>query len=379
MRSTSPLPLLGARTPASFMREFWQKEALLIRQALPGFKGFFDRAQLFALAARDDVETRIVVRHGARWEFEQGPFQPKRLKALPARGWTLLVQGVNLVDARADRLLRRFSFIPYARLDDLMVSYAAPGGGVGPHFDSYDVFLLQGSGRRRWRYGRQDNLALKPDLPIKILRSFAPQFQALLAPGDMLYLPPAFAHDGVALDACTTYSIGFRTASHDELAHAYLDFLHDELAIEGRYADPDLRPTGAPARIGPTMQRRMGAALRGIAWDARRVARFIGCYLSEPKAHVVFDPPEKPLSLRAFATLVGKRGVALDRRAQLLYDAQMFYLNGETIEPPASARALLSAFADQRALSARESAGTPVELLRLLYDWYQHGFLDIAG
>ena len=143
------------------------------------------------------------------------------------------MQGVNLHDDATDALMRAFAFVPYARLDDVMVSYAAPGGGVGPHFDAYDVFLLQGTGRRRWRYGRQRDLALVPDLPLKILRRFAPTEDAVLGPGDMLYLPPQYAHDGVAVDACTTYSIGFRAPAYEELAQHFLDALRDRVALAG--------------------------------------------------------------------------------------------------------------------------------------------------
>src|SRR5262252_1131975 len=219
--------LLGGRTPAVFLRRYWQKDALLIRAALPGFAGVLSARQLAALAMRDDVESRLVVRDGSRWSLTHGPFRRSDLRALPPRDWTLLVQGVNLHHRDADALLRRFDFVPFARLDDLMVSVAAPGGGVGSHFDSYDVFLLQGPGRRRWRYGRQRDLAVRPGLPLKILKKFAPRHRAVLGPGDMLYLPPSFAHEGVAIEPCMTYSIGFRAPAANELAVAFLDWLRD--------------------------------------------------------------------------------------------------------------------------------------------------------
>ena len=281
MRSVdaSTRTLLGGHAPATFLRRYWQKEARLVRDAVPGFAGLFSRKALFDLAGRDDVESRLVVRGRGTWTMEHGPFRRARFSALPATGWTLLVQGVNLHSDAADALLRRFAFLPYARLDDLMVSYAAPGGGVGPHFDSYDVFLLQGEGRRRWRYGRQADLSLKAGLPVKILRRFTPQQDAVLAPGDMLYLPPSYAHDGVAVDACTTYSIGFRAPSHNEIAQAFLDHLRDELALEGRYADPDLEASGrtrthrrvdaTPGRghpaTNPMGPRSRGALSRGLS------------------------------------------------------------------------------------------------------------------
>ncbi|MEO8344335.1 MAG: cupin domain-containing protein [Betaproteobacteria bacterium] len=370
--------LLGGHPPSAFLRRFWQKEPLLVRGAVPGFAGLFTREELFALAGRDDVESRLIVRNGSRWTLDHGPFRKAHFKTLPATRWTLLVQGVNLHSDAADALLRRFAFAPYARLDDLMVSYAAPGGGVGPHFDSYDVFLLQGQGHRRWQYGRQDDLALKAGLPVKILRNFAPQFDAVLTPGDMLYLPPSCAHDGVAVGPCTTYSIGFRAASFDEFGQGFLDHLRDHLALTGRYADPGLKSSDEPARIGKAMQKRVDSALRKIQWDARATARFLGTYLSEPKQDVVFDRPRPRISPAAFAKAVARRGVALDRRTQWLYDDDTIYVNGETAPWPPGERGLLAALANGRALSAAQAASLAATELAFLYDGYSHGFLHVS-
>jgi 50S ribosomal protein L16 3-hydroxylase len=370
--------LLGGHAPAGFLRRYWQKDAHLVRGAVPGFAGLFTRDQLVALAGRDNVESRLVVRGRNRWTLEHGPFRRTDFKALPATGWTLLVQGANLHSDAADRLLRRFAFIPFARLDDLMVSYAAPGGGVGPHFDSYDVFLLQGDGRRRWRYGRQDDLALRPGLPVKILRTFTPQHDVVLAAGDMLYLPPDFAHDGVAVDACTTYSIGFRAASHTEFAQAFLDHLRDELVLDGRYADPDLRTCVEPARLGAIMQRRVDSALRGIRWNKAATARFLGTMLSEPKPDVWFDAPAAPLSRAAFARAIARRGVTLDRRTQWLYDDDAMYVNGEASPWPEGDRRTLAALANARGLAPPDVASLSPDAIRFLHDGYRHGFLHAA-
>ncbi|MCC6870433.1 MAG: cupin domain-containing protein, partial [Burkholderiales bacterium] len=322
-------PLLGDRTPRAFLAGYWQRKALLVRAALPGFTGIFTRQELFALASRDDVESRLVVREGAHYTLEHGPFRRADFKSLPARGWTLLVQGVNLHDDRADALLRRFAFVPYARLDDLMVSYAVPGGGVGPHFDSYDVFLLQGFGRRRWRYGRQRDLGLRPRLPVKILRRFTPRHDAILDPGDLLYLPPAYAHDGVAVDECTTYSIGFRAAADVEIAQAFLDHWRDRVELPDRYADPGLAPAAQPARIPVALQKHVATALARLTFDDAFVTRFLGAMLSDPKAQVYFEPPAAPLTPRAFTTAIRRHGVRLDRRTQWLYDDDALYVNGE--------------------------------------------------
>ena len=377
-RPSARSALLGQRTPRGFLASHWHKQALLVRAALPGFAGLFTRDDLLALAGRDDVESRLVVRDGARYTLAHGPFRRADFRTLPARGWTLLVQGVNLHSAEADALLRRFAFLPYARLDDLMVSYAVEGGGVGPHFDSYDVFLLQGFGRRRWRYGRQDDLSLRPGLPVKILRRFTPQHDEVLAPGDLLYLPPAYAHDGVAVDACTTYSIGFRAAAHTELAQAFLDFLRDRIDLPGRYADPDLRPAREPARIGAAMQRRVGRALAAVRWDRATVERFLGTMLSEPKPSVFFTPPARPLARAAFAVALRRRGLALDRRTQWLYDDACVYVNGEAHDWPAGPRAPLAALANARALSARQAASLSAAQVALVHESYRHGYAHLA-
>ena len=348
-----------------------------MRDAMPGFGPPLARDALFALAARDDVQSRLVQRTRNGYVQDDGPFRKATLERLPARNWTLLVQGVNLHVEAADALLRRFAFVPYARLDDLMVSYAVPGGGVGPHFDSYDVFLLQASGRRRWRYGRQRDLRLVPGLPLKILAHFAPAHDATLRPGDLLYLPPDYAHDGVAVDACMTCSIGFRAPTYQELALAFVDHLRDELDIPGRYADPGLRPARTPARIDEAMQRRVVKALSAIRFDADDIARFLGRYLSDPKPDVVFAKGGRR-SRSAFARLAARRGVRLDRRTQLLYDDDRLYINGEDVAMPASGAQALRELADRRAIPGATCAALPEAAVDLLYAWQRHGFLDSA-
>jgi 50S ribosomal protein L16 3-hydroxylase len=367
--------LLGGLSAVRFLRRFWQKEALLVRNAIGSFRGPFSAADLFGFARRDDVESRIVVRDGRNWSLADGPFRRSDFTALPARNWTLLVQGVNLVSVEADALLRRFAFLPYARLDDLMVSYAAPGGGVGPHVDSYDVFLLQGFGRRRWRYGRQTDVALRPRLPLRILRRFAPQRAEVLAGGDLLYLPPQYAHEGVAIEACTTYSIGFRAASVQEVAAAFLDFLRDDLDLAGRYADPDLAPGSEPARIDGAMRRRYERMLKRVRWSGKEIERFVGCWLSEPKPSVSFDPPNAPLSRSAFTARAGRRGIRLDTRTQLLYDPTHLYVNGAALRWPAGGASTLRQLANARALTPRAAGAAHPQASTILYTWYRDGYL----
>jgi len=367
--------LLGGATAARFLRRYWQKRALLIRRAMPQLGSIVAWSDLVALAGRDDVESRLVLREGRRWTLAHGPFARADLRRLPERNWTLLVQGLNLHVAAADALLRRFSFIPFARLDDVMVSHAAPGGGVGPHFDSYDVFLLQGAGRRRWRISRQRDLELKPGLPLKILARFRPQHECVLERGDMLYLPPEVAHDGVAIEACMTYSIGFRAPSAQDLGTGFFDWLRDRMALDGRYRDPRLAASLEPARIGRDLQDYAVRALAALTWDERSIARFLGEYLTEPKPAVTFAPPRRPLALSSFAARAAKRGLRLDSRTQLLYDRAHLFINGDTTDPPARAWPTLRRLANARGLPRG-----PVEreAVRLLYRWYRDGFVQFG-
>ncbi len=386
--------LLRGATAARFFARYWQQRPLLIRRAIDGFRGILSWRESIGLAMRDDVESRLVVRERGRWTLVHGPFRRRDFRALPERNWTLLIQGVNLHvpaadallrrfsfvpyarldDLMVDALLRRFSFVPYARLDDLMVSYAAPGGGVGPHFDSYDVFLLQGEGRRRWRLSRQRDLALEPDLPLKILARFRPDSETVLDPGDMLYLPPGVAHDGVAIAACTTYSIGFRAPSAQELGTAFLDWLRDRIALDGRYRDPGLAPARAPARIARALSDYAASALSELAWDDRAVSRFVGAYLTEPKPAVAFAPPRRALGRRAFTARAARRGVRLDSRTQLLYDARNLFINGAVLDRPARGWAAIRRLANARQLPADDvDAG----VANLLYPWYRDGFVHL--
>ncbi len=359
------------------MRTHWQKQPWLVRQAIPAFEGPLSRRELFALAMRDDVESRLVQRQGRGWSLTPGPFTRAMLRGLPERNWSLLVQGVNLHVPAADALLRRFDFVPYARLDDLMVSYAAPGGGVGPHIDAYDVFLLQGFGRRRWQYGLQRDTQCREGLPLRVLRRFTPEHDAVLGPGDMLYLPPEYAHDGVALDACTTYSIGFRAPSTREVVQGFLDYLHDHLAPAGRYRDPELMPTSAPARIAPKMQGQITRMLRELRWNAQDVRRFTGEWLTEPKANVFFDSPSADLTRNGFTRRARREGIHLDPRTQMLYDATSVYINGMTLDA-SGLGSEVTALADHRRLAADAVACADAISLRHFYDWYVQGYVRLG-
>jgi 50S ribosomal protein L16 3-hydroxylase len=365
----------GGPTAAAFLRRHWQKAPLFARGALADCAGMVQREALLALAQRDDLESRLVQRAGERWHVRHGPFRPRDFARLPRTGWTLLVQEVNHALPATQKLLERFAFIPYARLDDLMVSYAPPGGGVGPHFDSYDVFLLQGEGRRRWRASRQRDLALVEGAPLKILRRFRPDREWITHPGDLLYLPPRFAHDGVALEDCITYSIGFRAPGAQELAARFLEFLQDDLQLEGLYEDPGLRPARHPAWLDDALVRRMLAMLRRIRWSDGDAVRFLGRYLTEPKSHVVFTRPPRPLGQNAFWARAARSGVRLTGPTRMLFRGGTIFINGEAHRPGARAAGRLSRLADRRSLPG---ARFDPETARLLYRWYRAGYIVLS-
>lgn len=358
--------LLGGLSPKDFLRRHWQKRPLVVRRALPPTFDVLSTKALFALAERDEVESRLVQCRAGRWRVTHGPLQRRRLREAGTRGWTLLVNGVNHHVRGAERLLRRFSFLPQARLDDVMVSYAVPGGGVGPHFDSYDVFLVQGGGRRRWRLASPRRFRTVAGAPLKLIEDFRADEEHVLDPGDLLYLPPGWGHDGVAVDACFTYSVGARAPAGAELAAGFLDHLHERGLPDATFRDPELRPSRHPARIGADMLGFAQAHLERVRWGRGDVADFLGRYLSTPKPGVTF---------RANA---GKGPmVVLDPRTQLLYAGRRFFINGESFVPAPGQRAALARLADRRsapaALLARAGLGA------LIGEWRRAGYLSLGA
>ncbi|HTH72976.1 MAG TPA: cupin domain-containing protein [Trinickia sp.] len=379
-------PLLGGLTPAQFMRRYWQKKPLLIRGAMPELEPPLSREALFELAQSDDAESRLVSHLRGRWRLDHGPFDADEIPSLKRREWTLLVQGVDLHDDRARALLDRFRFIPDARLDDLMISYATDGGGVGPHFDSYDVFLLQVQGKRRWRISTQRDLTLQPGLPLKVLQHFEPEQEFLLEPGDMLYLPPHVAHDGVAQGECMTCSIGFRAPSANELIGQFLYYLGErgELARspagERLYRDPHQSAVAHPAALPPALVAELGAILARVRWTERDIVSFLGSYLSEPKSHVVFDSPDRPLGEAAFVRAAQGSGVRLDNRTTLLYGARTYFINGEESALPRKRKWLLE-LADARRIDGKRfvTLSPDPSMTALLHEWYRAGWVRVGA
>jgi len=366
-----PCTVLGGLTPAHFMRRHWQQRPLLVRQALVDAAPL-ERRALFALAAQEEVESRLVVREGARWRLEHGPFTRRRLPPLKQPGWTLLVQGVDLHVEAARRLLDQFDFMPAARLDDLMISYASDRGGVGAHLDSYDVFLLQARGRRRWRWGRVARPQWRDDVPLKLLAQFDPTHDEVLGPGDLLYLPPGWGHDGTAVGGdCMTCSIGFRSPSRGELVRELLPRIADALAVNARlYRDPAHPATATPGALPPALIDFAQQAVQRALRDRAAVRDALGGWLSEPKPQVWFERG---------ARLTPGQAVRLDRRTRMLYDRQRVYINGESLRCGGPQGRLLRRLADRRRLSAAEWQAADANTRATLTAWTAAGWLHDAG
>ncbi|UNT11930.1 cupin domain-containing protein [Pseudomonas sp. I3-I5] len=286
MNPDTPLQLLGGITAREFMRDYWQKKPLLVRQAFPDFISPIDPDELAGLALEDEVESRIVLEHGAHpWEMRRGPFNEDTFAELLEKDWTLLVQAVDQFVPEVAELLENFRFLPSWRIDDVMISFATPGGSVGPHFDNYDVFLLQGHGQRNWKIGQMcdSDSALLEHSDLRILADFEQSDEWTLEPGDMLYLPPRLAHYGVAVDDCLTYSVGFRAPSAAEVLTHFTDFLGQFLPDEERYSDADAQPVSDPHQIQHDALDRLKALLDKHMGDKDLLLTWFGQFMTEPR------------------------------------------------------------------------------------------------
>lgn len=366
-----PLRWLGDLTAAQFMRRHWQRRPLLVRQAFP-VADWLSRRQLFKLASLDALSARLIQRDGRCWQVSHGPFKPRDLPATSLPRWTLLVQGVDTCMPAARALLDHFRFVPEARLDDLMVSWASDGGGVGPHLDSYDVFLLQLHGRRRWRIGPTHDERLRAGLPLKILRHFVPTEDWVLEPGDMLYLPPRWGHDGVAVGECMTASVGFRAPSSRELARELLLRVadaHEELP-DRLYRDAGAVASIQPGAVPPAMQAFADRSVRRLLASPNQLARALGEYLTEPKPQLWFT---------ASAATSLSNGVTLAPGSRMMYDMHHVFMNGESLRASGRDALLMRQLADQRSLDADSCRRGSAAARKLLAEWLAQGWLLPRG
>lgn len=324
--------------PAAFLATHWQRSPLLICNPWDDWECPIEPDELAGLACEPEVESRLIVQQSPEnWTLEQGPFDPDRFADLGAQPWTLLVQAVDHHVPEVAALLSQFRFVPDWRIDDVMISFATTGGGVGPHFDQYDVFLIQGRGRRRWRIGQHcdDATPLRQHADLKLLARFDEQAVYDLGPGDILYVPPGVAHDGIALDDdCMTLSIGFRAPSRAELITGWSDHVLDGMGEDDRYSDPMLPLQTHPGEItGEALERLQAMVLEKMA-DRGEFARWFGQFNSAPKYPDMDWSPEVPLTM-AEVREAAKRGRVLRNFASRFVfvrdgEGLVLFVDGET-------------------------------------------------
>ena len=368
----------------AFLRDVWQRRSMLIRQPWAAWHNPMEPDDLAGLACEEDVESRLIVSGASDWSVEHGPVPESRFAALDERAWTLLVQAVDHHVPEVAALLGAFRFIPNWRIDDVMVSYAADGGGVGPHFDQYDVFLVQGLGRRRWRVGAvcDENTPLLAHDDLRLLAAFEPTEEWVLEPGDILYIPPGFAHDGVAVGSdCMTYSIGFRAPSRAELIEGWTDEVLGELSDDDRYADPGLHTQSNPGEILPEALLELQRMVTERLLDAESFARWFGRYSSTRKYPEVDWRPDKALTEKALRKALVK-GAELERNPASRFaflaqdaDAVLLFVDGECYACSAEVALFARTLCAQERLVADAAQAGCDDAVALIVQLYNQGSL----
>jgi 50S ribosomal protein L16 3-hydroxylase len=389
----------GTLSVEQFKATHWQKKPLLVRSALQNAESLISTQELLALSQNGQCEARLISRKANNsWHLAHSPFN------LPKKGaWTVLVQGVDTVNENINQLMGAFRFAGDALLDDVMISYATDGGGVGPHVDSYDVFLIQIHGKRRWRISPPKNTpaVFEERLPVKILKHFAAAQEWLLEPGDMLYLPPYWGHDGVASGSCMTASVGFRAPGRNEWLNAYLDDLADSLddvlspnpkrlkvidkaSSKNATIKPAQMVSDIPAQFGEWVNELFGSGVAEKPTNKSHIRELAGRFLTEPKTQSIFNTPKKPLSPAAFSKHVLSKGVRLSLASRCLYNKSpsVFFLNGESFAVSAAQLTLLSELADKKRLvmssiSASKNHVLDNDVLESLHQWYANGWIEL--
>jgi len=323
---------------SDFIRQYWQKKPCLIRQAIPDFKSPISPQELAGLACEDEVHSRLIIEKGAQtpWQLSYGPFAEEVFTSLPETHYSLLVSECEKWIPECRSLLAQFQFIPAWRIDDLMVSYASPGGSVGPHSDEYDVFLLQAEGKRHWQYTdtRVDNPALIADLDLAIMQDFNSDQEATLSPGDLLYLPPGIAHHGVAIEPCLTFSIGFRAPTATEILDSFELEVDRQNSAPLRYADPDLETNRHFAEITQNEIDRFRAMVLATMDQPEFLwVDSIGKLLTDSLVAGNDHPPARPHSLFKHSWMINPESRVMYHRGD---SAIRFYCNGRSYELPNS-------------------------------------------
>ncbi|KEF32134.1 hypothetical protein D777_00768 [Marinobacter nitratireducens] len=378
------MEMLGGLSPNEFLRDYWQKKPLVIRQAFPGFECPVTADELAGLACEEGVESRIVIENdnGKPWQLHNGPFSADRFGELPEKDWTLLVQGLDHWVPEISDILEHFRFIPNWRLDDIMASYAPVGGSVGPHYDQYDVFLLQAQGHRCWTFGGHcDHTSPRVEgTPLRILSSWDGEETVTLAPGDMLYLPPGIGHHGVAEDDCITLSVGFRAPTIEDVLTGFTDFLCSKSQAAQHINDPELTVQDNPGTIKSGVIDKLDRIIREELEDKRNLALWFGQFTTSPKSMDIVVPAEEPAKPEDFAEALnageqlrwneGSRFAYHDlgEETALFVDGEQYLLRGD-----ASPLAPLLCASSRIDMGALRTFAEDEALLGLLCNLYNQG------
>jgi len=372
--------ILGKISNDVFLKKYWQKKPLLIRDAIKNFKSPITEKDLFRIAQNENAISRLIEFKRGIWQVKYGPFKKLDLPKKINTPWTILVQNMNHHLPFAESFLNLFKFIPYARLDDLMVSFATKKGSVGPHFDSYDVFLFQAKGEREWKISEQKKFSLDKKSAIKIITNFKVKNTWVLKPGDLLYLPPNVGHWGVSQsDDCLTYSIGFRAPSTFEIQSKFLDFIQDNLITNKNdlYRDPNLNLQKNPAEINSNMIKKIQQIVNQLRWNTNSINNFIGQLLTEPIEGAIFET-SKSMTAEVFIKDLIKKPLKLNPKTRMLFIKNNFFINGELIEADKKSIMYLKQLANDREISIKSTLNKKDlnALGIVLLPLYLSGFID---
>jgi len=372
--------ILGKISNDVFLKKYWQKKPLLIRDAIKNFKSPITEKDLFRIAQNENAISRLIEFKRGIWQVKYGPFKKLDLPKKINTPWTILVQNMNHHLPFAESFLNLFKFIPYARLDDLMVSFATKKGSVGPHFDSYDVFLFQAKGEREWKISEQKKFSLDKKSAIKIITNFKVKNTWVLKPGDLLYLPPNVGHWGVSQsDDCLTYSIGFRAPGTFEIQSKFLDFIQDNLITNQNdlYKDPNLNLQKNPAEINSNMIKKIQRIVNQLRWNTNSINNFIGQLLTEPIEGAVFET-SKSMTAEVFIKDLIKKPLKLNPKTRMLFIKNNFFINGELIEADKKSIMYLKQLANDREISIKSTLNKKDlnALGIVLLPLYLSGFID---
>ncbi len=348
-----------------FLKDYWQKKPLLVRNAFPDFQPPIEPDDMAGLATMEEVESRIIIENtnDKNWQLKHGPFNDETFETLPNENWTLLVQGLDQWVPEAADLLEHFNFIPKWRLDDVMVSFAPKGGGVGPHYDLYDTFLIQGIGQRKWQVGPKydNNASILANMPVKILSHMQVDEEWILNPGDMLYLPPAYGHNGVAQNDCTTFSVGFRAPSEADILQGFSEHLASQLSSEQRYSDPDLKSAQQhPALIEENAIERLMQIIEQKCSQKDQLKSWLAQSVTESKYEDLHEPLEEPLAWDDVSALFQQDGLIIKNETSCwayFYENEslVLYINGQqrTFQSSSQNFKLAALLADKRQVKTK--------------------------